>query len=35
MGMDLDRLLSFLEKRDKVRIACGVVYPGVSPACEH
>jgi probable metal-binding protein len=34
-GMDLDRLLHFLEAREKVRIASGVVYPGGSPACEH
>lgn len=34
-GMDLDGLLHFLEARDKVRIASGVVYPGGSPACQH
>lgn len=34
-GMDLDGLLHFLEARDKVRIASGVVFPGGSPACEH
>ncbi len=34
-GMDLDGLLHFLEARDKVRIASGVVYPGGSPACGH
>ena len=34
-GMDLDALLSFLEDRDKVRIAEGVVFPGGSPACAH
>jgi probable metal-binding protein len=34
-GMDLDELLHFLEARDKVRIAGGVVFPGGAPACEH
>ena len=34
-GMDLDGLLHFLEAREKVRIASGVVYPGSSPACDH
>lgn len=33
--VDLDGLLRFLEARDKVRIASGVVYPGGSPVCEH
>jgi hypothetical protein len=33
--MDLDELLHFLEARDKVRIASGVVFPGGAPACEH
>ena len=27
-GMDLDELLRFMEARDKVRFASGVVYPG-------
>jgi probable metal-binding protein len=34
-GMNLDELLHFLEARDKVRIAGGVVFPGGSPACGH
>lgn len=34
-GMDLDGLLEFLEARDKVRLADGVVFPGGSPACSH
>jgi hypothetical protein len=33
--MDLDGLLAFLEARDKVRIASGVVFQGGAPACEH
>jgi probable metal-binding protein len=32
MGMNLDRLLAFLEARAKVRIVRGVAYPGGSLA---
>ncbi|MDP3851870.1 MAG: DUF2492 family protein [Luteolibacter sp.] len=35
MGMDLDGLLHFLETKEKVRIASGVVYPGGAPPCKH
>ena len=34
-GLDIDRLLAFLEVRGKVRITGGVVFPGGSPACKH
>lgn len=34
-NMDLESLLVFLQERNKVHVADGLVFPTDSPACDH